>query len=303
VENGDVRALHRARVASRRLRELLPVLQLDHGTAHKLNRRLRRVTSRLGTVRELDVLMLLVDELHSSRRNRSAPLGRVGVAIAKARDDARKRLFRHLPIGGLRRIARKLEKLVEELAKGEQSQPRRGADRAKSGWRWAIEARVAKRASRLHATIVEAGAVYLPERLHDVRIGVKKLRYAYELAVEAAGVKRQVELRILRRGQEILGRMHDLQMLIDRVRDVQASLAPPSLAVWRELDEVVASLDEDCRRLHARYMRARSALLVLSDRLARGQGPQKLTPTRGQTSAGSRRGPTAMSGTSTRRVS
>ena len=30
VEQGDVRALHRARVASRRLRELLPVLQLDH---------------------------------------------------------------------------------------------------------------------------------------------------------------------------------------------------------------------------------------------------------------------------------
>ena len=28
---GDVRALHRARVASRRLREMLPVLQLDAG--------------------------------------------------------------------------------------------------------------------------------------------------------------------------------------------------------------------------------------------------------------------------------
>jgi hypothetical protein len=97
--------------------------------------------------------------------------------------------------------------------------------------------------------------------------------------------------------------MHDLQMLIDRVRDVQASLAPPSLAVWRELDDVVASLDEDCRRLHARYMRARSALLLLSDRLARGQGPQKLTPTRGQTSTGSRRGLTATAGTSARRVS
>jgi CHAD domain-containing protein len=243
VEKGDIRALHRARVASRRLRELLQVLQLEHGTAHKLNRRLRRVTSRLGTVRELDVLMLLVDELHISRRNRSAPIGRVGVAIAKARD------------------------------------------------------------SRLHANIDQAGAVYLPERLHDVRIGVKKLRYAFELAAEAAGAKREGELRMLRRGQEILGRMHDLQMLIDRVRDVQASLAPPSLAVWRELDEVVASLDEDCRRLHARYMRARTALLVLADRLARGQGAQKQTPTRGQTPAGSRRGLTATAGTSARRVS
>src|SRR3954471_12177403 len=70
VDKGDVRALHRTRVASRRLRELIPVLQLDHATAHKLNRRLRRVTARLGVVRELDVLMLLIDELHSARLGR-----------------------------------------------------------------------------------------------------------------------------------------------------------------------------------------------------------------------------------------
>jgi CHAD domain-containing protein len=282
VGEGDIRALHRARVASRRLRELLPILQLDHSTAHKLNRRLRRVTARLGTVRELDVLLLLIEELHVSRRSRSATIARVGVAISNARDDARKRLFDHLPIGGLRRIVRKLGKLVDALAKQEHAephrsvpgaQPRRSAEGAKSGWRWAIEARVAKRVSRLRAAVDEAGAVYLPERLHDVRIAVKKLRYAVELAAAASGTDREAELRALTRGQEILGRMHDLQILIDRVRDVQASLAPPNLTVWRDLDTVVESLEVDCRRLHARYMRARVALLVIADRLARGQGP------------------------------
>ena len=101
VEKGDITALHRARVASRRLRELLPVLQLDHGVAVKLNRRLRRVTARLGTVRELDVLLLLIDELHVSRRVRTGPIARVGVAISKQRDDARKRLFHHLPVDEL----------------------------------------------------------------------------------------------------------------------------------------------------------------------------------------------------------
>src|SRR5437773_8558593 len=69
VEHGDVRALHRTRVASRRLRELLPILQLDPDLARKLVRRLRRVTERLGTVRELDVLLLLLDELHDSGRS------------------------------------------------------------------------------------------------------------------------------------------------------------------------------------------------------------------------------------------
>ena len=38
----------RARVASRRLRELLPVLQLDGDARRKLGRRLRKVTARLG---------------------------------------------------------------------------------------------------------------------------------------------------------------------------------------------------------------------------------------------------------------
>ena len=43
----DVDALHRTRVASRRLRELLPVLRLDGRTTRKLDRRLKRVTKRL----------------------------------------------------------------------------------------------------------------------------------------------------------------------------------------------------------------------------------------------------------------
>jgi CHAD domain-containing protein len=283
VEKGDVTALHRARVASRRLRELLPVLQLDHGNTVKLNRRLRRVTARLGTVRELDVLHLLIDELHVSRRVRTGPIARVGVAISKQRDDARKRLFHHLPVDELRRTARKLDRLVDELAKQEDAAgtpSRRGTGTAKSGWRWAIDARVAKRASRLRAAIAQAGAVYLPERLHDVRLAIKKMRYAVELGADASGARREPDLRALTRGQEILGRMLDLQTLIDRVRDVQAALTPPSLSVWRDLDAVVESLDDDCRRLHARYMRARVSLLAIADRHVRGPAAEKIATSR-----------------------
>jgi hypothetical protein len=68
VEHGDVRAIHRTRVASRRLREVLPVLRLDTGTTDWLNRRLRKVTERLGPVRELDVLAATIEELRLSGR-------------------------------------------------------------------------------------------------------------------------------------------------------------------------------------------------------------------------------------------
>ena len=122
--------------------------------------------------------------------------------------------------------------------------------------------------------------MYLPERLHNVRLAIKKMRYAVELGADASGARREPDLRALTRGQEILGRMLDLQMLIDRVRDVQAALTPPSLGVWRDLDAVIESLDDDCRRLHARYMRARVALLAIADRHVRGPVAEKLATSR-----------------------
>src|SRR4051812_32665228 len=262
VDRGDVRALHQARVVSRRMREIVPMLQLEPSATRKLGRRLRKVTRRLGAVRELDVQLLLIDELHVSGRRAQGGLGRVGVRVSKARDDARKRLSARLPVSDMARLAKKLSRIIDALRDAERTSSK-GAARS---WRWAIDARVAKRAARLCAAMADAGAVYLPDRLHAVRIAVKKLRYAVELAAEAAGERGTADLRLLKRIQDLLGRMHDMQMLIDEVRQTQASLAPPSVAIWRDLDALVASLEDDCRRLHARYMHARDAITELADR-------------------------------------
>jgi len=266
VEQGDVRGLHRARVASRRLRELMPMLQLDADKARKLARRLRKVTTRLGTVRELDVMLLLVDEQHVSGRSRSSALGRVGISVAKDRDDARKRLSTRLPIAGMRRLAEKLDRVTEQLRLAEGSSSRAAARH----WRLAVDGQVASRAVRLAAAMADAGAMYLPERLHTVRIAMKKLRYAVELAAEISGTKHRAGLTTLKRGQDLLGRLHDLQVLIERVRQVQASLTPPNLTVWRDLDALGLSLENECRLLHGRYMRSREGLVALTDKLAAG---------------------------------
>ena len=262
LEQGDVRALHLARVTSRRMRELVPVLQLDGGTLRKLGRRLRKVTARLGTVRELDVLVLLIEELHVSGRRGSGGLGRVGVRVSKSRDEARKRLFARLPVTELARLGRKLDRIVAELKDAEQATSKAAA----RNWRWGIDARVANRATRLSAAIADAGAIYLPERLHLVRIAVKKLRYAVELSMEATSQRSAADLRVLKRAQELLGRMHDLQMLIEQVRQTQAALAPPNVTVWRDLDALAATLEDDCRRLHGRYMRLRDQVQAVADR-------------------------------------
>jgi CHAD domain-containing protein len=139
---------------------------------------------------------------------------------------------------------------------------------AARNWRWAVDAQVANRAAALGAAIAEAGAMYLPERLHQVRIALKKLRYAVELSAELSGRRNDPGLRALKRGQDLLGRMHDLQVLIERVRQVQASLTPPNLTVWRDLDALIMLLEDDCRLLHARYMRARETLTPLGEKLS-----------------------------------
>src|SRR5262245_52825810 len=86
VEAGDIQAIHRTRVASRRLRELLPLLELEPKTARKLGRRLRRITRQLGSVRELDVLLLLTEELSASGRYSDRAIRRVAANVRETRE-------------------------------------------------------------------------------------------------------------------------------------------------------------------------------------------------------------------------
>jgi CHAD domain-containing protein len=261
VSDGDLRAIHRTRVASRRLREVVPILQLDSRVARRLTRKLRKLTRRLGQIRELDVLGLLLEELQESGRFSARALELIGADVAAERHAD----FDTMTDAGfkeeLRRISRKLEQALEGLpSDGDEPEEVRAI-------RWAIEARLARRAARVKEAIDHAGNVYLVERLHAVRIALKKLRYGVEVAQELAGQKNSPDLRLLKREQELLGRLHDLQVLIDRVRRVQGSLTPPDLVVWRDLDAMIRELETSCRRLHAKYMHNRPALLQLCDRL------------------------------------
>jgi len=262
LQEGDVRALHRTRVASRRLREILPVLQLKRDLAVRLGRRLKHVTAELGRVRELDVLLALVAELRDSERHDVQALRRVAASLATEQAAVRERLESRLPIGELRRLARKLEKVGDDLR-----------DRKPShGWRWAVDARVTRRAETLLQALDTAGSIYLQERLHDVRIALKKFRYALEISGEAAGVRMSSDLRTLKRGQDVLGRLHDLQVLIDRVRQIQPAVTLPEVAAWRRLDALVTSLENDCRRLHAKFLHRQPKVRAICERVMRANG-------------------------------
>jgi CHAD domain-containing protein len=263
LREGDLPAMHRTRVASRRLREILPVLELDPAVAARLGRRLKAVTVELGTVRELGVLAGLVDELQSSGQFDAKALRHVGNAIAAAYAQAKTGLAERMPMDDVERLARRLAKVGRELRD----------DKPSRGWQWAIDARVNRRAGNVLGALDAAGSMYLQERLHDVRIALKKFRYALEISCEAAGVQPAPGIKALKRQQDTLGRLHDLQILLDRIRQIQPSLTPPELTTWRKIDVVTASLEDECRRLHARFVRHQMEIRAISERVSRATEP------------------------------
>ena len=113
--------------------------------------------------------------------------------------------------------------------------------------------------------IGNAAGIYLPDRLHDVRIAVKKLRYAMELVRELSGSRATAKLRTLKESQDLLGRIRDLEILIDRTRGVQGAPGAPNLKLSAELDRIVRRFENECRRLHGHYMSSRQSLRLICD--------------------------------------
>ena len=117
------------------------------------------------------------------------------------------------------------------------------------------------------ASIENAAGLYLPDRLHEVRIAVKKLRYTLELEQSFTASRATVRLRTLKTAQDLLGRMHDLEVLIARARGIQSSPGASNLKVSADLDRLVRRLETECRQLHGHYMASRKDLLSLCNRL------------------------------------
>lgn len=257
----DTRGVTGAALAVRRLREVIPILQFSGPTVEKTAARLRRIARRLEEVRQHSAMLELLDALANADRRGKHAVSRIRNDVQALADRASKDLFRKKATNDLRRVAQKLAKLVESLA----SEPdTRTQTRA---MQWAAKARVARRATDVKTAIDAAGSVYLASRLEDVRAAVKRLRHGAELvSAVAADISAAADARTLARVQELLEQLATAQVLIDRIRHVQASLATPDLKAWRDLDTMVVGLENRCRALHARYIRERPALMALSDR-------------------------------------
>jgi CHAD domain-containing protein len=264
--DGEVEAVHRARVSSRRLRELLPPLGhvVAHDVADAARAEVRRVTRALGPVRELDVSIGLFDEL-AAAHDLGAP-ARLAVrrTLTRDRDAALGRLRTAMSVRRRERLARALAALQAAEVAG-----------AAGALLAAVDARAVRRAERVRTALHRAGAMYVPERLHQIRIAVKQLRYALEVAGAARRSRATARVTQLRTVQDLLGHAHDLHVLADRIRDVQTHVVRTSRATVAALDAFVTHIDEACRADHAAFMSLRAALLALCDTLDPAAAPPR----------------------------
>jgi CHAD domain-containing protein len=257
AQAGDEISVHAARVASRRLRGVLPVIgaSADANTLDRARRQVRRITRALGPVREIDVSLVLLAEFEKKATTSPRAIGRVRDALIAERNARRREMLSAITPTRLNRLRKRLVRVaVPEVHR----EPR--PNEVNEALRQAGE-----RATILRTAIERAGQLYLIDRLHRVRIAAKKLRYALEILRELTHSRSSARINRVKAQQDLLGRMHDLEILIDRTRAVQGSLAASNRRGTIELDGLIRALEDECRDGHASYVRGRTAMLKLCE--------------------------------------
>ena len=102
--------------------------------------------------------------------------------------------------------------------------------------------------------------MYAPERLHAVRIAAKKLRYGLELAADSGLKQAAPHVRTIKRAQDMLGKLHDLQVLQTHVAAVQAEPRAGGAPSREALEDLARHIEDQCRH-PARPLRRVAAAL------------------------------------------
>ncbi len=172
VLDGQAEGIHAARVATRRVRELLPLLPRKRRWAdiEDLRVRFKRLGRSLGRVRDADVRVALLASLEQRIPHAAPTL----VLVRQRREHERLAL--------IRKMIKRLERLdAIRMVDGLASESPGWLAMRRWGWglSWQRKLRsvACTRAEAARDAIDHATGVYFPNRAHSARIAIKKLRY------------------------------------------------------------------------------------------------------------------------------
>src|SRR3984893_10813349 len=244
---GDVEAIHRLRVATRRLRAARRMLRevAPAGEAESTADELAWLCGAIGAVRDLDMLAQLLED----RATRLEPdfiraLEPLSDTIRPQRTVEKERLVAALDSERYRGLVQRLGALARQPT----------ADGVTLG---AVAARLVRPQLR---AMLRAGAgldeAAPPETLHRLRVRVKKVRYTLE-AMRAVGGKPACRmLRRLERVQDSIGMYHDAATAAAWLRAWAAESHDTPAANMIAVGALIHSFERRTRRLRARSLKA-----------------------------------------------
>lgn len=254
---GDDEDLHDMRVASRRVRAAVRVFA-PLFAPRALGRRkaeLRALTAELGTAREWDVH---VDNLGKERRSAANELEKAALGHALSRIKARRDAERAAVLAALDRASvEKLARRTLALVEGRRAM-RASRDATLPGLARAVVTEcIAGAWGEIGAYRETSDAV----RLHELRIAMKKLRYALEVLDPAFAADPETCERVHDEAKEIqdtLGKHHDKVLLAGVLDEERRRLEAMGLSA------LAAGLGPAIERLRASAEKARREFLELT---------------------------------------
>jgi CHAD domain-containing protein len=263
--------VHDARVATRRIRELLPLISDRRRVLDDLQQRFKRIGRALGRVRDSDVLIDFIKSLETRIPHAAPTL----VMNRQAHERNRLELTREL--------IKTLEKLDAERLLSSLSTETRSAHvfsrrlASSPAWQALVQRTLMRRAEESEAAIITATGVYFPKRTHAARIAIKKFRYVLEIAHGTAEREAHDAIHALKHAQGVLGEIHDRQVFIDELSNALEALEPERREPLTLVTQVV---EAEIHSLHQKYLGLRTSLLEISREHARRAQPGTQRATR-----------------------
>ncbi|MBJ6800377.1 CHAD domain-containing protein [Geomonas propionica] len=214
VRGLDLDAVHDLRVASRRLREGLALFAplLPGKKVARLSRRVKRLTTLLGELRNVDEALAFFSGLNREQGGGGPALAGLLRTLSKERDAAQTELAQALP----RLRAGNLKKELARLLGHPNPFRPSGIDPFMDVALFA-EAALAERVTLVEelfpAALREEDAV----AQHRLRIAFKKLRYRLEILAPLLEDEGDQLRQVLKRYQDLLGSLHDLDVFAEMV--------------------------------------------------------------------------------------